>query len=1042
MIQPDEIELEQVTDVARVRTANSIDLPALLEANCSHDKRYLELYRLLEGSSDYDGKLVTVHKVVWRFFLLRARQGNSLAQVWVGNYLMSGQWGVEKNTKEAFEWYKTAALAGNSHALGSLAAFYRYGLSVKQDLDLASQYLQKSVRLGNKVALVVYLIWQLREKNAANKDTVISLVEGIVEADSSTDYEIQTAAQLLIKIYNGDFDGKKNVSKYLGWLKYAAHRHDLGAKRELGWLYLTGENGVDKNTQVGFELLCAAAKPSQLRDGFYYKVYLHYKQSTSEFERDWANDLIQKMVEEANPQAIEAYYEDLYTNYQKENVSYFIALLQKPTHEIQTILKQSHLLAEISIRHQSTTIYDLIQSDDRKLFDYDALYPCQQSETKTTALNLAGGYSSVKLFQRVKQHSHYKRQDPNGDTVLHYIVRMTNFGVYQSLTEDEIRELCLVPNFVGELPLSVEVKESSWPKNNSIALRTSLLSHCLSLAIQRIDLDLILDLLSHSKGVPVRVDQIEMMLKLRDSKGQSLLKLGCERDNIDLVTFIFANTDAYAMVQTHPDLRAFEYVASFMIKHHTNSAKLLVLLDTFKSKLALLGTKNKNTKTNYIPTAIFFAQSSRAALIYLLENCPEFKKVRDVNGDSLLVLACKDIEVELVTHILKQKLIAPLLRNMKGDTALHCAIRAYLDSRDIQQKERAMTIVKLLSAYKHLPNHDGILPLHLLIDAGETQQLVSLVEQKPTVLKRLRTRTDVLCLYEYAKAHSQFDIRKSLLTLLDELFKRHFNTTTLEYLANDDEQRKLEQQNSLFKTALLTRSMRNKSILAIMELQKLLGEQCRLRELNRFHEDGRTYLMTACLEQNYELIHSLLALPGCDPNRVDGQGRTALHLLALFEGYHPKLVPGIPSLPKSLVMQAGALAALIAKGIYIDHRAYNGETAILVAAKVNNVSLVRELAERGANLRLTYGPDNRTLLAFIDRGLSLYKYLENKMYSNPVAPPASSLVIHVPKLYPTFFKPLAESNITAKANEQTHLLPAKEASVKTTEESCCCCSLF
>jgi hypothetical protein len=83
----------------------------------------------LEASKDFkEGRL----DVAAQKFLIGANQGDSASQSMMGALYKAGQ-GVPENKREAFKWYKKAALQGTTIAQYEVAVAYFGGIGAKED---------------------------------------------------------------------------------------------------------------------------------------------------------------------------------------------------------------------------------------------------------------------------------------------------------------------------------------------------------------------------------------------------------------------------------------------------------------------------------------------------------------------------------------------------------------------------------------------------------------------------------------------------------------------------------------------------------------------------------------------------------------------------------------------------------------------------------------------------------------------------------------------------------------------------------------------
>ena len=148
------------------------------------------------------------------------------------------------------------------------------------------------------------------------------------------------------------------------------------------------------------------------------------------------------------------------------------------------------------------------------------------------------------------------------------------------------------------------------------------------------------------------------------------------------------------------------------------------------------------------------------------------------------------------------------------------------------------------------------------------------------------------------------------------------------------------------------------------------GDAARIRELvagganpNAQGDNGTTMLQWAMLQQNRTGFEALLAA-GADPARGDDDGMTAVHLAAQADTPYwletllaggaspdtPNTVTRATPLMAALMTERGANAQrLLDAGAQVDAVDRQHNTALHVAAKINQMDWVLKLLEAGAN---------------------------------------------------------------------------------------------
>jgi TPR repeat protein len=91
------------------------------------------------------------HKEAYRWYRKAAKQGLAGAQLWLGIMYGKGQ-GVTRDYKEAYRWYRKAAKQGDAWAQYGLATLYANGHGVPQDFAEAVRWLRKAADQSHAIA--------------------------------------------------------------------------------------------------------------------------------------------------------------------------------------------------------------------------------------------------------------------------------------------------------------------------------------------------------------------------------------------------------------------------------------------------------------------------------------------------------------------------------------------------------------------------------------------------------------------------------------------------------------------------------------------------------------------------------------------------------------------------------------------------------------------------------------------------------------------------------------------------------------------------
>ncbi|CAI3950761.1 tetratricopeptide repeat protein [Commensalibacter communis] len=139
------------------------------------------------------------------FVTQKANKGDAASQEVLGEIYQTGDYGVEKDSFAAKDWYEKAIQLGNVNAMNNLANMYSEGDGVPQDYAKAMELLKKADSLGSEYA-------------AYNIASMYDSGEGVT----------------------------KNTAKAIEWYEIATRKGNGSAFNNLGVIYKYGD-GVPKN---------------------------------------------------------------------------------------------------------------------------------------------------------------------------------------------------------------------------------------------------------------------------------------------------------------------------------------------------------------------------------------------------------------------------------------------------------------------------------------------------------------------------------------------------------------------------------------------------------------------------------------------------------------------------------------------------------------------------------------------------------------------------------------------------------------------------
>lgn len=193
----------------------------------------------------------------------KAKAGDASAMNEVGTWYYTGKH-VNRDYKQAYEWWKKASLKSDARAIANLGMCYQLGHGVERDSVDAVRLYEKSIKVGN-VALL-----SQRTENASKSAFDAMLVGDCYENGIGVRKNYAKAAEFyVLAASKGSVDGMrqsgicnlnaKDNTKALQYFEKAATRGDLSSEYWAGKMLLGGM-GVPANKQQAVVYLLKAAE--------------------------------------------------------------------------------------------------------------------------------------------------------------------------------------------------------------------------------------------------------------------------------------------------------------------------------------------------------------------------------------------------------------------------------------------------------------------------------------------------------------------------------------------------------------------------------------------------------------------------------------------------------------------------------------------------------------------------------------------------------------------------------------------------------------
>lgn len=183
----------------------------------------------------------------------KAEQGDSSAQLNIGGRYCDGK-GVEKNFKEAANWYRKAAEQGNIDAQRILGVCYFKGEGVEKDLKEAVNWYRKAAEQGNAGAQ--YNLGLCYGRGTGVPKDATEAFKWWTKAGNLGDADAQFWLGLC---YDSGEGVEKDLKEAANWFRKAAEQGNSDAQHNIGLCYLKGE-GVEQDLKEAVNWFRKAAE--------------------------------------------------------------------------------------------------------------------------------------------------------------------------------------------------------------------------------------------------------------------------------------------------------------------------------------------------------------------------------------------------------------------------------------------------------------------------------------------------------------------------------------------------------------------------------------------------------------------------------------------------------------------------------------------------------------------------------------------------------------------------------------------------------------
>ena len=191
-------------------------------------------------------------KYMEAFDIFMRTEDHPLAQEYIGYLYLTGN-GVDKDEKQAFEWFKKSVDNDNKDAYFSLAECYYFGIGTRKDDVLAEKYYKLPADLGDNDALYrLANCYFYGQGDAQDYQQALKIYRNNFADDPDAIYNMG------YMYYNG-FGTDVNKKKAFDLFKLAATKGNSKAYNDLANMYFLGEE-VEQNYPTAFKYYAMAAK--------------------------------------------------------------------------------------------------------------------------------------------------------------------------------------------------------------------------------------------------------------------------------------------------------------------------------------------------------------------------------------------------------------------------------------------------------------------------------------------------------------------------------------------------------------------------------------------------------------------------------------------------------------------------------------------------------------------------------------------------------------------------------------------------------------
>jgi TPR repeat protein len=213
------------------------------QAASGHPAAELALGKALSQSKDPKDKAAAAE-----WFRKAALQGNTDAQWMLGSAYMAGN-GVPHDMPQALEWMRKSLADGSADHMATYGMMLGLSGMLTGKENESLDWIRRSADAGSTKGMAMMGMFQLSGRFGVSKDPAAA-EQWFLKAANKGDADAQ---MMLGSMYIENMFGHTDVAAGVRWLRQAAQQGQVSAQGTLGYFLVSGDKGVPKNPVEGVQ---------------------------------------------------------------------------------------------------------------------------------------------------------------------------------------------------------------------------------------------------------------------------------------------------------------------------------------------------------------------------------------------------------------------------------------------------------------------------------------------------------------------------------------------------------------------------------------------------------------------------------------------------------------------------------------------------------------------------------------------------------------------------------------------------------------------